>query len=121
MSDREYRSVLVCGGRDYGKTDAELEAMRERISRLKSWTVVIHGDASGADKTAAGCARYLGMHVAAVPALWEHYDKAAGPRRNAAMLALKPELVIAFRGGRGTANCISQAEKLGIRVEHVAA
>ena len=117
MGERGYRSVLVCGGRDYGSTEAEIKAMRERLGRLKNWTVVIHGGARGADTLAGAIARELGLHVACVLANWSLYGKAAGHRRNAAMLALKPELVIAFPGGRGTANCVDQARKAGIRVE----
>ncbi len=41
----------------------------------------------------------------------------AGPRRNQRMLdSFKPDLVIAFEGGRGTADCCRRATKMGIRV-----
>jgi hypothetical protein len=55
------------------------------------------------------------------PADWGLHGKAAGAIRNRAMLVGPPpaDLVIAFPGGRGTANCVAQAEALGIRVVRV--
>lgn len=42
---------------------------------------------------------------------------AAGPRRNQRMLdSFRPDLVLAFPGGKGTADCCRKAEKMGIRV-----
>ena len=112
MAER-WNRVLVCGGRDYD----DWEAVRNRLAKLPNWCVIIQGGASGVDLLAKLAADYLGMHTAEVPAQWTRYGKSAGPRRNAAMLALRPELVIAFPGGRGTANCIRQARAAGIRVE----
>ena len=108
--------VLVCGGRKF--EDARL--MRKHLSEvLNSDDIVIHGGATGADAHADAEARALGVHVARVDALWGAYGRSAGPRRNRAMLALKPDKVIAFPGGIGTENCIKQAEALGIDVEEV--
>jgi hypothetical protein len=51
------------------------------------------------------------------PAQWDRYGEAAGPIRNAWMLEFgKPDLVVAFPGGRGTADMISKARKAGIEV-----
>jgi ABC-type Fe3+-hydroxamate transport system substrate-binding protein len=44
------------------------------------------------------------------------YGPSAGPIRNGRMLEYKPDLVIAFPGGRGTANMVKQARKAGIAV-----
>jgi hypothetical protein len=45
---------------------------------------------------------------------------AAGPIRNARMLEEgKPDIVIAFPGGRGTANMIEQAHAAGVEVVQV--
>jgi hypothetical protein len=42
---------------------------------------------------------------------------AAGPRRNRRMLvAFKPDVVLAFPGGAGTASCCAVARELGIPV-----
>lgn len=110
--------VLVCGGRDFKDCWAVTRALVEE-GPIPS--LVIHGGAPGADRLADEVARFNGIHVAVVNALWGHYGaKAAGPLRNAAMLRLSPDKVIAFPGGRGTENCIGQAEEVGIPVERVA-
>lgn len=105
--------VLTCGGRDY----ANYEAILRRLAKLPKGTIVIHGGCRGADVLAENAAAALGLHTAEVRARWDQYDRKAGHLRNRAMLNLKPELVIAFPGGKGTANCISQARLLGIEVE----
>lgn len=46
----------------------------------------------------------------------ELFGPGAGPRRNQAMLHLA-EKVVAFPGGKGTANCVRQARALGLPVE----
>lgn len=58
------------------------------------------------------------VSVKSVPADWATYGKRAGMLRNAAMLELhKPDLVVAFRGGRGTANMVSLARKARVKVQ----
>lgn len=48
------------------------------------------------------------------------YNAAAGPMRNAAMLAkYKPHRVVAFPGGDGTKNMIELAEREGVEVRRV--
>jgi hypothetical protein len=48
--------------------------------------------------------------------LWDKLGPKAGPLRNAAMLLLKPDLVIACPGGKGTANMIKLARDKDIDV-----
>jgi len=40
----------------------------------------------------------------------------AGPERNAAMLGLGPDLVVAFPGGSGTAGMVRLAKAAGVEV-----
>jgi hypothetical protein len=55
------------------------------------------------------------------PADWEKYGKAAGPIRNQQILVEgKPDLVVAFQGGRGTANMVSRAQQAGVPVVEIA-
>ena len=62
------------------------------------------------------------MKCLAFPAEWKKHGKAAGPIRNRKMLQDgKPDLVLAFPGGRGTANMVELATDAGIRVMHVPA
>jgi hypothetical protein len=61
-----------------------------------------------------------------VPALrqraeWKKHGKAAGPIRNGEMLTrYLPDRLVAFPGGRGTADMISKAERAGVTVQRVA-
>ncbi len=122
--------VLVCGGRTYGmeRTDSgqltkaaqhQRTLIGQRLAQLPPGTIIIEGGAPGADLIARETAQALGLHCAEVAALWGSYGRSAGHRRNQAMLDLRPELVIAFPGGAGTANCVFQARQRGIRVEEV--
>lgn len=78
--------------------------------------MIIEGGAPGADRLARLWSESRGVHCASVCALWGKYGKKAGPLRNAAMLDLRPDVVIAFPGGSGTANMVRQAEAAGVRV-----
>lgn len=107
--------VIVCGGRDFNERDRLFVAMDDLQLEL-GITMVIHGDARGADRLAGEWAKSRGIHVAAVPALWDFHDRQAGPLRNAAMLTLGPVAVIAFPGGAGTASMIRMASTSGIPI-----
>ena len=51
------------------------------------------------------------------PADWKKYGKSAGPLRNQRMIDEgKPDLVVAFPGGVGTADMISRAKAYNISV-----
>lgn len=107
--------VIVCGGRNYNdrnhihNTLCDIDAKRGPIS------CVIHGGVTGADHEAmiwaqmwAECGRKI-----------THFPFAA-PIRNARMLAEgKPDLVVAFPGGRGTADMVRQARAAGVEVIEV--
>lgn len=106
--------VLICGGRDF--TDSELfeKIMDEYVGKI---TTVIHGSARGADTLGHLWGLRHNLEILEYPANW-NYGKSAGPIRNAQMLTEgKPEIVIAFPGGKGTQNMIDQAKKAGIPVE----
>jgi predicted Rossmann-fold nucleotide-binding protein len=104
--------VLVCGGREYGaynKVAATLEGL--------SPSIIIQGGASGADQLALSWARQNRVVTRTFHADWETHGKAAGPIRNQKMLDEgKPDLVVAFPGGRGTADMVRRAHEAGIRV-----
>lgn len=109
--------VLVCGSRSWDRRGPVLE----RLKDLPPTAVIVEGGAAGADRHARGVAIALGLHVATVNARWDCFGRAAGPRRNAAMLALKPDRVLAFwdGGSPGTKHMIGLAEKAGVPVEVV--
>jgi hypothetical protein len=112
--------VLVCGGRTF--SDAELlcgmlNHLKERFPDIS----IIHGAARGADQLAGAWAHENNVSCVAFPANWDAYGRSAGHVRNGEMLSRgKPDLVVAFPGGRGTANMIEQATQAGVKVINVA-
>jgi hypothetical protein len=120
--------ILVCGGRDYSKTFVFnwLERnLRDEVSfklGVNVWTLthIIEGGARGADEGAREWGLSEGVTVLTYQANWKRDGKAAGPKRNALMLNEgKPDVVVAFPGGRGTANMTSQAAASGIPIIYV--
>jgi hypothetical protein len=108
--------TLVCGGRDYADTRA-LNGALDAIHRERNVTRLIHGGARGADALAAAWAASRGIPADAFPADWERHGKAAGFRRNEAMLRQgRPDQVVAFPGGKGTAHMVKLAQAAGVPV-----
>jgi ABC-type sugar transport system substrate-binding protein len=114
--------VLVCGGRDFN--DRALMAVEmQRLWVARGYpAALIHGDARGADRLAEEWAKRHGVPVLSFPADWENHGRAAGSIRNQLMLdAGKPDLVVAFPGGRGTADMVRRAKAAGVPVVEVPA
>ena len=105
--------VLVCGGRDYAKADYV-----SRVLDGLSVTTLVHGGARGADILAGHWALRHGVNTEVFYADWAR-GKRAGPERNQRMLDSKPDLVVAFPGGRGTADMVRRAKAAGIEVIEV--
>lgn len=110
-------TVLVTGGRDYENRAVVFAA----LDALKPARVV-HGDYwNGADAAAREWVELRGVPDGRYPADWKAQGKAAGPMRNSKMIATeKPNLCLAFPGGRGTADCVEKCEKAGIEVRKIA-
>ncbi len=106
--------ILICGSREWH----DMSTIYRRVEQFSRDTIVIHGGAKGADQIAGQAAKAHGLHQAVVYPMWDLYGNSAGHKRNAAMLALEPSLVIAFSlGTNGTQGTIDRARKLGIPVE----
>lgn len=113
--------VLVCGGRDFNDADLLMSTLDD-LDDVKTISVIIHGGARGADQLADRWAHSKYVEVEEYAADWDAHKKAAGPIRNRQMLVEgKPDLVVAFPGGSGTANMISQAQKAGVKVDIIVA
>lgn len=112
--------VLVTGGRDY-KDWRTLVRVLDRLHREHGFTFLVHGDANGADQMAHRWAKLRGVQPVAMEALWDFEGDAAGTKRNRRMYDFaKPRLIVAFPGGRGTANMMKigyEARKAGDPVE----
>lgn len=109
--------VVVCGGRDYRPSKADAWSLRA-VLRMYGATEVLHGGAPGVDSWAGRVAERLGLPVRVFPADWDAHGRAAGPIRNRLMLN-EAEAVVAFPGGRGTADCVSEARRRGLAVSVV--
>ena len=108
--------VPVCGGRNFDNA-MQLGSWLGGIDNKQGIACIIHGAAPGADFMAGKFAEWKGIPVYAFPADWKKHGKAAGPIRNAMMLLDgKPDLVVAFAGGTGTANMVRKAKAAGIEV-----
>lgn len=109
--------VLVCGGRKYRNEPHVFHVLDQIHADEIKISCIIEGEASGADQLAALWASRRGVPIEPYPADWNRYGDAAGPIRNTEMLAKsKPDLVVAFPGGLGTADMIKKAKKAGVRV-----
>jgi len=108
--------VLVCGGRNY----TNRLALWNYLDRIhgSNWmiTLIIQGEARGADTLARQWAEARGVPVAPYPADWSEGLR-AGSRRNQRMLDEgKPQLVVAAPGGSGTRDMVRRAQEAGLRV-----
>lgn len=111
--------VGVTGGRDYSDAEAVSRNFKA-TARVQGWSVgsiiVINGAAPGLDTLVQQYCKSHGIACANVPANWDFYGNAAGPVRNAWMLILEPRILMAFPGGKGTADMTSRAIKAGVGV-----
>lgn len=116
--------ILVCGGRDYLDYITLSKTLDELVSKAADIddVVVIQGGATGADflaKVYCYCHNggWSGLRCDEYKADWKTNGKAAGPIRNKRMLVEgEPDLVVACKGGRGTANMVQLAKDAGVEV-----
>lgn len=105
--------IIVTGGRGYDDRATVRNALEKYV---QDGDTVVEGGARGADRLAREEAHRLGIDVITVWANWSGHGKAAGPMRNGKMLKLfgkNLRMVIAFPGGRGTANMKEASKRLG--------
>lgn len=103
--------ALVCGGRNF----SDVNLLENTLDDFGEITSIIEGGARGADTLARLWAKKRQIPCQTVYAKWAAHGKGAGHIRNTEMLKLKPDVVIAFEGGAGTANMIKQASKAGVK------
>lgn len=113
-------TILVCGGRNYNNRQRVHEALSDAVAQMTcqgEQIRIIHGGASGADALAGEWAEMNDLEAVVFSANWRLDGRAAGPIRNTRMLrAGRPDLVVAFPGGRGTADMVSKALNAGVPV-----
>lgn len=102
--------ILFCGSRSFvdgRRIDITLNHLMNACGEF----TVLNGGARGADTLAHFAGLKLGLKSICVKPDWNKYGKRAGFLRNAQMLEMGPELVVAFWDGesRGTAHTIDLA------------
>jgi hypothetical protein len=123
--------LLVCGGRDFIDVPLlwrTLDELRESTPEPGIRLVIdgasddVTGKYKGADYWAHQWALARNIPTVRQHAKWDEEGRAAGPIRNGVMIERhRPDYVVAFHGGRGTQNMITQAERAGIVVQAVRA
>lgn len=111
--DSPHRRVGVTGGRDFD----DPEMLNSALSKwCREGDLLVHGNAVGADRDAALWFNERGWPTEPHNADWGRHGKAAGPIRNDEMLKSGLDILIAFPGGRGTADMVSRCQKAGVNV-----
>lgn len=98
---------------------AQFSAVMRVLDREAGDATIVTGDAAGVDEAARFWARHCGAGAAVVHvADWAAHRDAAGPIRNAALVADADELVafVCRHPSRGTADAATQARRRGIKV-----
>lgn len=104
--------VLVCGGRNYSRGDL-VDRRLDQLHKAQEITVLIHGDATGADTLAGEWAERNGVHIEVFPILAGE----GGFKRNQRMLVEgRPDLVVHFPGRKGTVDMVRRAMRAGVYV-----
>lgn len=108
--------LLITGSRNWDNWDVIREALSVVHAEHGTNVILVHGCARGADTMCAAVAQQYEWTIEEHPADWDKHGRAAGPIRNAQMVALGADLCIGFLGvaSKGTRHCLAQAEKAGI-------
>lgn len=106
--------TIICGGRDYELTEDDFKWLHTLLYSLPI-TRVISGGALGADQGGERFAKRNKIALTVIRANWHLHGRMAGPLRNEEM-AKVADAVIAFPGGKGTADMIRRATKRGLKL-----
>ncbi|MBS3648759.1 hypothetical protein KEU06_08970 [Pseudaminobacter sp. 19-2017] len=112
--------IAGTGGRNFLNLKF-LDLSMQPIKSILNPSFITHGNATGADKLLGFWARSNSVGERALPitkADWERFRKAAGPRRNQAILDSqpRPHAVVAMPGGSGTADMVCRSRQQGFPV-----
>lgn len=109
--------VVVTGGRNHEDRQRVFASLDCVHNQFTIDLMVQGGCQTGADLFARQWATAAGVDCRTYAANWGAHGKAAGPIRNARMVEdSKADVVLAFPGGAGTADCVRKAQAAGIPV-----
>lgn len=119
--------VVVTGGREYADRQELWAALDElqllhgiRLLAEGGCRYVVRGEEVSADRFACQWAESREIPCLTVWAPWKRKGKSAGPFRNGLMLDMvRPDVVVATAGGRGTQDCVDKALARGIDVRKI--
>lgn len=102
---------------DYEFMSRSFDKVRKALEGGPEISEIWAGGANGADTLAIKLAEEKGVTFHEIKADWAKFGRAAGPRRNADLVAAT-DILIAFPVGesKGTRGCIALAKKAGKRV-----
>jgi hypothetical protein len=112
------KRVLVSGDREW--TDVELVRKWLRTLKKIGFSVLIEGEARGADSIARDAGLNIGYEIMPFKAKWNQYSRTAGYIRNEQMITIGcPNLILAFHNhieiSKGTKHMVYLGKKYGIR------
>lgn len=112
--------VIIAGGRDYQFSESDY-GLLDALHSEHGFTCVITGGSRGADAGAKEWARTRRVLQVVCHANWRRLGKGAGPVRNQQMIDhvldfSMDRLLIAFPGGKDTADIIRRAKIAGFQV-----
>jgi hypothetical protein len=112
--------VVVTGGRYFEPRDGDAQWLLAQLEEAKrrdpqGLVELRHGGCRGFDRWAGEIARVWGAKVVEFIPDWKRHGASAGPRRNREMM-VDADLVLAFAGGLGTADCVRAAGNAGVKV-----
>lgn len=123
---QEPLKLLVCGGRNFANVPLVWRTLDSILRDRGPVCLVIEGASDdvtgpylGADYWANQWARSRFIEDLRFHADWKNFGRSAGPIRNRLMIDLKPDLCVAFPGGRGTNNMKTLARAAMIPVMEV--
>jgi hypothetical protein len=103
--------VLVTGDRHWYCLPLAERIVVRLVARYGAENLtIVHGAATGVDGAFDSAAGLNGVGVERFPADWANLGKAAGPRRNATMVATQPDFCLALHrdllSSKGTLGCV---------------
>ena len=116
------KKILVCGSRNFQNEFMASIFIDAYVKKsIPPGSIVLHGNARGADQIAAESAERHGSETVPYDADWKRHGNRAGILRNIEMLDAKPDSVLAFWNSKskGTKHTIDEARARGIPVEVV--
>lgn len=109
----------VTGSREFDDIKENWLWVGSVLETIDRSATLVHGNARGVDEM---CRRWWyghnGRNIEAHPADWLKHGKAAGPIRNQEMIDSGLDFLIAFPGGKGTADMTKRAQKAGVPIRY---